>query len=200
MATMGQNFKAAREKKRVSLSQAALKTYIKIQHLEAMERDDFSRMPAPIYARGFIRSYCEFLGIDSAPLLQEYNDRHGGSMRPPVPVDAKLIRAVPGEHPLPTAMGKGGGEHNPADAASDGRDATPGQPAVLNMRTLAIAGSIAGMMLLIVAAAKFWPAVQQENHGGSHVVEVKRPVARSSLAVMREPPVPYVDVIKQGAP
>ena len=29
-----------------------------------MERDDFSRMAAPIYAKGFIRLYAEYLGLD----------------------------------------------------------------------------------------------------------------------------------------
>ncbi len=83
---MGQVFKAARERKRVTLSQAAIKTRIKIQHIEMMERDDFSQMPAPAYARGFIRMYADFLGLESGPLVEEYNAFHQPGARPrPMP-------------------------------------------------------------------------------------------------------------------
>ena len=199
MATMGQSFKAAREKKRTSLSQAALKTHIKIQHLEAMERDDFSRMPAPIYARGFIRSYCDFLGLEPAAFLQEYSEKYGGTKRPAVPVDAKIIKTVPGDQPLPSSIGK-----NPDAAAHDTTEenggSSPGRFSAPNLQTLAIGGLIVAAILVVIAIARFWPALQHDNREGSHVVEVKRPIAHSTLAVMREPPEPYVQITKTGAP
>ncbi|HMP90130.1 MAG TPA: helix-turn-helix domain-containing protein [Kiritimatiellia bacterium] len=76
MDSMGQKFRVARERKKMTLSRAAALTRIKIQHLEMMENDDFSRMPAPTYAKGFIRIYAGLLGLDPAPLVQEYVDRH----------------------------------------------------------------------------------------------------------------------------
>lgn len=82
MATIGEQFRSAREHKRVSLSKAAASTHIKIQHLEAMESDDFSRMPAPAYAKGFIKLYAEYLGLEPAPLIEEYQARHIG-INPP---------------------------------------------------------------------------------------------------------------------
>lgn len=197
MDTMGQGFKAAREKKRVSLSQAALKTRIKVQHLEAMERDDFSRMPAPIYARGFIKTYCEFLGIDPRPLLEEYNQRHGGAKRPSLPADAKIIKHVPGEEPLPTGpapVAEGADAEGAAPGGSSGGRAFP-----VDLRTLAIGGLAIGVLLLVVAAVKFWPAAPaREARRADAIVEVDRPVAKSPLAVMREPPEPYLDIGGQG--
>jgi len=76
METLGQKLRAAREKKRITLSKAAASTRIKIQNLEMMENDDFSKVPAPTYAKGFIRIYATFLGLDPAPLVQEYVDVH----------------------------------------------------------------------------------------------------------------------------
>jgi len=76
MATMGEKFVAARERKKHSLSRAAALTRIKIQHLERMEQDDFSKMPAPTYAKGFIRMYAELLDLDPEPLVREYLDEH----------------------------------------------------------------------------------------------------------------------------
>lgn len=83
MDSMGQRFKAAREKKRMPLSQAAAQTRIKLQYLELMEQDDFSRMPAPAYAKGFIRMYATFLNLDPVPLVQEYMDQHLGRKAKP---------------------------------------------------------------------------------------------------------------------
>lgn len=76
MPTIGQQFKQAREKRPATVSQAAEATRIKYTQIEAMERDDFSRMGAPIYAKGFIRIYSEYLGLDPAPLLREYEERN----------------------------------------------------------------------------------------------------------------------------
>ena len=72
MESLGQTLKAARERKRITLSYAAAQTRIKMQFLELMERDDFSRMPAPAYAKGFLRMYAEYLGLEAQPLVQQY--------------------------------------------------------------------------------------------------------------------------------
>ena len=83
--SLGQVLRSTRERKRISLSYAAAQTRIKVQYLEWMERDDFSRMPAPAYAKGFIRMYAGFLGLDPVPLVQEYQDQHEGRKAPPAP-------------------------------------------------------------------------------------------------------------------
>lgn len=72
----GAALKAAREGKGVTPAEAAEATRIKVQIIEAIERDDFSRIAAPTYAKGFIRLYAEFLGLDPEPLLNAYADHH----------------------------------------------------------------------------------------------------------------------------
>ncbi len=200
MDSMGKQFKAAREKKKVSASQAALKTHIKVQLIEGMERDDFSKMPAPIYARGFIKGYCEFLDLDAAPFIKEYNEVHGGAKRPPAPVDAKLIKAVPGEHPLPTATSHGNASAIEADSAAPPPPGNVRRAAPVNMRAIAAGFAIVAVMALVVAAIKFWPREVRENHatGEPSLIEVQRPVARSSLAVMHDPPEPLIEVNAGG--
>lgn len=101
METLGQKLRAAREKKRVTLSKAAASTRIKIQNLEMMENDDFTRMPAPTYAKGFIRIYANFLGLDPAPLVQEYVDQH---LNPPAdkPKREEVREAAPDAGPAET--------------------------------------------------------------------------------------------------
>lgn len=93
MDTLGQQLKTARERKKIGTSEAARKTRIKIQHIEAMERDDFSRIPAPAYAKGFIKIYAEYLGLDPEPLIAEYLERYAPRERPP------LVEEEPSEEP-----------------------------------------------------------------------------------------------------
>ena len=96
MGTLGHKFKAAREHKNVTLSQAAAVTRLKIQNLEAMERDDFSKIPAPAYAKGFIKLYAEYLGLDPAPMIKEYVELYMSKARPNKPLeDVKPVAREP---------------------------------------------------------------------------------------------------------
>jgi transcriptional regulator with XRE-family HTH domain len=88
MLTLGQTLKNAREKRKMTASQAAAATRIKIQHIQAMERDDFSKMAAPMYAKGFIKIYAEYLGLDPAPFIREYVEVHMPKERPRLEVEA----------------------------------------------------------------------------------------------------------------
>ena len=55
-----------------------------------MEADNFSVMPAPTYAKGFIRLYAEYLGLDPAPLVQEYLANHASGPRPLIDESSQL--------------------------------------------------------------------------------------------------------------
>lgn len=73
---MGAYLRAARTEQRVSLERAAQDTKIKADFLMRMESDEFDFI-APAYARGFLRSYARFLGLDEAPFLEEFDRRFG---------------------------------------------------------------------------------------------------------------------------
>jgi len=76
MATLGQQLKAAREAKGVSAHDAGAATKILTKMIIAMEADDFSGMAAPTYAKGFIRIYAGYLGLNPEPLVEEYMLKH----------------------------------------------------------------------------------------------------------------------------
>lgn len=82
MATIGEQFKAAREAKGVSRADAADDTKILAKVITAMEEDDFASMAAPTYAKGFIKLYSKYLELDPEPLLEEYTKTYGSSARP----------------------------------------------------------------------------------------------------------------------
>lgn len=105
MKTMGQIFREARERKKLTLSRAAAISRIKIQLIEGMEVDDFSKMPAPAYAKGFIKLYAELLDLDPAPLLAEYQEVHlDGKPRqePSSAIPPPKPEAVTGDEPSDT--------------------------------------------------------------------------------------------------
>ena len=73
---MGAYLRAARTEQRISLERAAQDTKIKADFLMRMESDEFDFI-APAYARGFLRSYARFLGLDDGPFLEEFDRRYG---------------------------------------------------------------------------------------------------------------------------
>ena len=76
IGTIGQKLETARQAKGVSVSEAGQATKILSKFIEAMEADDFGVLSAPIYARSFIKMYANYLGLDAAPLVEEYAAQH----------------------------------------------------------------------------------------------------------------------------
>ncbi|MDI3256334.1 MAG: helix-turn-helix domain-containing protein [Kyrpidia sp.] len=81
MEEMGQFLRRTREDRGLTLEEAAEATKIRRAYLEAIERGDWSALPPAVYARGFVRSYAEFLGLDGNEVLV----RAGMSTPPPTP-------------------------------------------------------------------------------------------------------------------
>ena len=72
MTDFGQLLRQAREAKGVSLAQVERATRIRRDYLEALEAHEFSRLPASTYARGIVRNYAAYLGLDPAEMLAGY--------------------------------------------------------------------------------------------------------------------------------
>jgi cytoskeletal protein RodZ len=72
MPTLGQTLRSTREGKRVKMSQAAEKTRIPLERLQALESDRYLDLPDDVYMRGSIRNYSIFLGLDPAEMEALY--------------------------------------------------------------------------------------------------------------------------------
>jgi cytoskeleton protein RodZ len=68
----GARLRDARERRGVSLRQIANATKISISALEALERNDISRLPGGIFSRAFVRSYAVEVGLDPETTIQEF--------------------------------------------------------------------------------------------------------------------------------
>ena len=99
MLDIGATLKSAREQQGIALDDAAEATKIRESYLVALEEEAFERLPGATYARGFVRSYAEFLGLDPQPLIDEFNAR---SAAPKGPRRSSSRRSTP-TPPAPTA-------------------------------------------------------------------------------------------------
>ncbi|MDA0990496.1 MAG: helix-turn-helix transcriptional regulator, partial [Verrucomicrobia bacterium] len=71
---LGSQLHEARRKRNLTASEVAAGTRVKVQFIEALENEDFDKFPAPIYGKGFIKLYAEYVGLDPRPLIDEYID------------------------------------------------------------------------------------------------------------------------------
>jgi cytoskeleton protein RodZ len=73
--TVGQFLRKEREKRNISLDAVAKVTRITRENLEALERDDFQVISAPVFVRGFLRNYATFLGLDPKEVVGRYDSQ-----------------------------------------------------------------------------------------------------------------------------
>jgi hypothetical protein len=73
MSSLGDEFRVARETRGLSLSDVAEHLHIRSVYLQAIEDEDWAVIGAPVYIRGFIRTYARFLGIDPEKAIEAFN-------------------------------------------------------------------------------------------------------------------------------
>jgi cytoskeletal protein RodZ len=61
-----------RELREISLREIADVTKISIRYLEALEQDRFDVLPAPVFAKGFLREYARYVGLDPDEVVNSY--------------------------------------------------------------------------------------------------------------------------------
>src|SRR5467141_2646553 len=90
----GRNLREARERRGLSLRQIAVATKISMSALEALERNDISKLPGGIFSRAFVRSYAVEVGLDPDETVREFLERF--NQEPPPSAEA-MAAAIPEE-------------------------------------------------------------------------------------------------------
>lgn len=80
----GERLKREREMREVSLDEISAATRIGIRFLEALENEDWNKLPGGIFNRGFVRAAARYLGLDEESLLAEYDLARGQQVVPPL--------------------------------------------------------------------------------------------------------------------
>lgn len=82
MAGFGETLRQARALKNVTLREAETETRINRHYLAALEDEEFGALPPPIYSRGIVRKYADYLGLDAGKVLDMHRELTGTSHEP----------------------------------------------------------------------------------------------------------------------
>jgi len=74
-SSFGARLVAARESAGLSVGDMAARLRLHVNQVRALESEDLARLPEAAYVRGFVRSYARSLGIDPAPLVDDFNSK-----------------------------------------------------------------------------------------------------------------------------
>jgi len=70
--SFGQWLRRQREIREVPLREIADVTKISLRYLEALEQDRFDVLPAPVFAKGFLREYSKYVGLDDDEVVNSF--------------------------------------------------------------------------------------------------------------------------------
>ncbi|MDE2482685.1 MAG: helix-turn-helix domain-containing protein [bacterium] len=92
MSALGERFRAAREARGLSLSDVAEQIRIRSVYLAAIEDENWPAIGAPVYVRGFLRTYARFLALDTDEVIGAFNAATGGGSSTPESASAPSER------------------------------------------------------------------------------------------------------------
>src|SRR5690242_14372837 len=76
MADIGSTLREARMRARIDITEVETRTKIRAKYLRAIENEEWDLLPGPVYVKSFLRTYGDFLGLDSRLLVDEYKRRY----------------------------------------------------------------------------------------------------------------------------
>jgi cytoskeleton protein RodZ len=82
MPALGERFRAAREARGLTLSDVAEHIRIRSVYLAAIEDENWASIGAPVYIRGFLRTYARFLGLDPEEVVADFNGQASAPAEP----------------------------------------------------------------------------------------------------------------------
>ena len=180
---VGATLRETRSRRKIDLVEVEAATKIRVRYLRAIENEEWDLLPGDAYARGFVRTYAAYLGLDAERLAEQLRSRGRGAApgerlprvdpRPSVP--SRKPRRLPGLPPRLLAVlvsgaligvllvigltsgGSGGGSPGSAGPSSQthDRDAEGGRAGKANPTGQGTA-TVAGHSLQMTATAEVW--------------------------------------------
>jgi cytoskeleton protein RodZ len=186
MFEIGSTLREARTRQGLELQDAAEATRIRVKFIAALEGERFGELPAEVYARGFLRAYADFLGLESELFVTELNARIEASRPPPPPppeprftlprldrrvavllgvAAAFLIVGLVGWH-------HGGGSSKRTVSSSASQGAVAHKASAHRLATPKLAGnSSIGRLVLVAAGGDCWLSVRTGSREGRVVYQ-----------------------------
>src|SRR2546430_14958875 len=75
MAEIGSSLREARMRSHIDITEVETATKIRAKYLRALENEEWDLLPGPVYVKSFLRTYGDYLGLDSRMLVDDYKRR-----------------------------------------------------------------------------------------------------------------------------
>ena len=82
---VGDILRREREKQGLSIADIEKGTSIRGLYIDYIEQGNITDLPGLVYAKGFVRNYAKFLGLDTESLVQQFAEENGSTPAPAVP-------------------------------------------------------------------------------------------------------------------
>ncbi len=182
MFEIGSALREARLRHGLELPQIERDTHIRGKYLAALEDEQFEALPGPAYAKGFLRTYADYLGLDAQQFVDEYNSRFGPEeeLRGPPPVRVqqrrRLLHARLLVLPLAAIVAligwqlERGGGHHIAHAPTATQTRTT-RPSTVTIKRAASSAPTTARLVLTAVRGRCWLMVRVGSAGGPLVFE-----------------------------
>jgi len=77
MASFGERLRRERESRDIRLGEIAETTKIGVRYLDALEHNDFGKLPGGVFNKGYVRAFAQYLGMDPEIMIQAYLEECG---------------------------------------------------------------------------------------------------------------------------
>jgi cytoskeletal protein RodZ len=166
VGSFGDWLRRQREMREISLRDIADRTKISLRYLEAMEADRFDLLPAPIFAKGFLREYARYVGLSPDDVVNHYLSVHHPEELPGDPKEDTKVRSRP----------------KPLD---------PGQPPVRRNWSYGLILALAGLILLVlVAIAAYVADRRRQPASAAQAPAIAAPPPAPAVQLAAAPPAP----------
>ena len=199
---IGSALREARERLGLELGDVERDTRIRTRYLAALEQERFELLPGRAYAKGFLRVYAEFVGLDGKLLIEAFDARvPEPESEPPAPPVARRRARAPWPRALPLALAvlvlaavgivawqlSGSSPPNaaPPRPPTNTRPAAPSRPTAAEPTSPAAAWH---MLLVLRASGPCWLWIRSGSAAGAVLYEKTLPaggVLRYTLASSR---------------
>jgi cytoskeleton protein RodZ len=76
MPEIGETLRETRMRRRIDMTEVEAATKIRAKYLRALENEEWDLLPGPTFVKTFLRTYAEYLELDSRQLVEEYRQRY----------------------------------------------------------------------------------------------------------------------------
>ncbi len=95
LPSAGEQLRSARETRGMTIAEAAQALMLAPRQIEAIEQDDWTKLPGDTFARGFIRNYARLLKLDSEALLRRNAEQRAAAEAPNIELPQALAAEIP---------------------------------------------------------------------------------------------------------